>query len=157
MKIRGTLHAATKTLGNGVVIQSSDTTPAFDPPKTLSFSVKYPSSTDGAPITLNVGQSQTISPGQYGAVTINSGGTLTMKAGTYYLKTFDMEASSIVKLDQAAGPVIIYVDTTLIWRGSMQVLPGGALIPISRSFTSGRRRSRSRRCSTARSSRPTPR
>ncbi|MEP7051783.1 MAG: hypothetical protein ABJB12_15575 [Pseudomonadota bacterium] len=36
VKVRGTLHAANRTLGNSVVINASDRTPHFDPPKNLS-------------------------------------------------------------------------------------------------------------------------
>ena len=124
VRVRGILHAATRTLGNGVQIATSDLTPAFDPAKSLSFSVKYPTSTTGPAITLNSGQSSSIAPGQYGIVTLNSGATLTLSAGVYYLKTLTMEASSIVKLNQAAGPVIIYTDTAFTARGTFLPLSG---------------------------------
>ncbi|HYP99040.1 MAG TPA: PQQ-binding-like beta-propeller repeat protein [Polyangiaceae bacterium] len=119
VKVRGTLHAASRLLGSSVVINASDTAPHFDPPKTLSWTVTYPSTTSGPDQLLNAGVSKSLSPGQYGAVTLNSQSTLTLTAGTYYLKSLDIESQATVKLDQATGPVIIYVESTLISRGAI--------------------------------------
>ena len=117
-KVRGTLHASHRTLGNSVQITTLDATPTFDPLSTLSWTVKYPSATTGANVALNAGQSRSLAPGQYGAVTLNSQATLTLHAGTYYLSSLDLESASTVQLDQTAGPVIIYADTNLILRGT---------------------------------------
>jgi Lectin C-type domain len=120
--VRGTLHAAARTLGSNVQITSSDTAPAFDPVQALSWTVAYPSTTTGPAVLLNAGQSQSLAPGQYGQVTLNSQSTLTLHTGTYYLSGLDLESASKVNLDQSAGPVIIYADTGLILRGSFASL-----------------------------------
>jgi hypothetical protein len=122
-RIRGTLHAATKQLGNDVQITTLDATPRFEPLTSLSWTVRYPTTTTGAEVRLNAGQSRSLAPGQFGDVTLNSQSTLTLKTGTYYLRTLDLESASNVKLDQSAGPVIIYVETgNLILRGSISSL-----------------------------------
>jgi hypothetical protein len=125
VQVRGVLHAATATLGNGVVITGGqDTAPVFDPPATVTWNVTYPSGT-GPSYTLNSGQSKTLSPGLYGSIILNSGATLTLSAGTYYLVGLDMESASTVKLDQTNGPVIIYMSDKLILRGTFVSLSGG--------------------------------
>ena len=118
-KVRGTLHAKTRTLGSNVQIGTWDSAPIFDPLSTLSWTVKYPTPTNGANVTVNAGQSQTLAPGQYGVLTVSSQATITLRSGTYFLKSLILESASTVKLDQAAGPVIIYADTTVALRGTI--------------------------------------
>jgi hypothetical protein len=125
--VRGTLHAANRQLlGTNSVIDSIDPTPVFDPASTLSWNVTYPSAAVGPSVTVNAGQTGTLAPGQYGDVLVNSRGTLKLSAGTYYLKSLDIEPQSTVTLDQAAGPVIIYENDKVILRGSFVVPAGGS-------------------------------
>jgi hypothetical protein len=68
-----------------------------------------------------------LAPGQYGDVTINSGGALTFKSGTYYLRALKIQSNGTLKLDQANGPVIIYVETDQVnLRGAISSLTGAA-------------------------------
>ena len=59
VRVRGTLHARTRTLGNGATIQASDLNPAIDPPATLSWQVSYPPGT-ATDVTLNTGGARTL-------------------------------------------------------------------------------------------------
>src|SRR4051812_9504760 len=57
--VRGTLHAKTRTLGNSVVITTSDLNPPIDPAQTLTWQVSYPAGTAND-ITLNSGDARTL-------------------------------------------------------------------------------------------------
>jgi hypothetical protein len=123
--VRGTLHARTRTMQEGALVTAWDQNPAFDPVSSLSWQVSYPSGT-ALPITLNSGQSAAPEPGKLGVVTLNSGATLTLKTGTYYLTSLTLNTSSTLKLDQARGPVIVYVTDGLTARGAIVPLSGSA-------------------------------
>lgn len=118
-----TLHARTRTNGNNVSVTTWDQNPAIDPVQTLTWQVNYPSG-PANPVTLNSGDSKILDPGKYGAVTANSGSTLTLRTGTYFLTTFSLQSSSIIKLDQARGPIVVYVTDSLPLRGVFQPLTG---------------------------------
>jgi hypothetical protein len=123
--VRGILHAQTRTVGSNVVIDGSDTTPPFDPPSTLSWTVTYPAGT-GPDLILNPDEVKSGTPGLYGSMTVNSRATLTLAAGTYYLTNLDVEPQATIRLDQAKGPVVIYVANGLILRGSFLSVSGDA-------------------------------
>jgi hypothetical protein len=123
--VRGTLHARTRTLGTGVVITASDLSPAIDPPSTLSWQVNYPPGPANN-LTLNSGGAQTLLPGKHGIITLNSQSTLTLQTGTYYLDTLSVQSASVVKLDQARGPVIVYTKDSVTLRGAFTPLVGTA-------------------------------
>jgi hypothetical protein len=128
VNVRGILHAATLAtpLGNGVVISSRDSTPNFDPLSKLAWTVTYPSSTPGPDVNAFVDESKNVDPGQYGTLNASSRGTLTLRTGTYYLSSLIIESAGTVRLDQSAGPVIIYMTNTLTLRGSIVSLSGAA-------------------------------
>lgn len=123
--VRGTLHARTRTLGSNVVIDASDLNPNIDPTQTLSWKVSYPPGPQND-VTLPPGDNEVLEPGKYGVVTLNSPSTLTLRTGTYFLKTFSAQSSSVIKLDQAGGPVIIYTTDNLTLRGTFTPLTGTA-------------------------------
>lgn len=121
-KVRGTLHAKTRTLINGATTTAWDQNPNLDPPATLSWRVSYP---NGAANTVVVSSGrQPLAPGKYGDVTVNSPGKLALKTGTYYLTSLIVNTSAVVELDQANGPIVIYVTNGFTWRGSFQLLSG---------------------------------
>lgn len=125
VQVRGTLHAATHVYGNGVTPPPLDSAPAFDPLNTLSWSVKYPTTGTGPAVNVNSQQSVAMAPGQFGDVNVNSQGTLNLRSGTYYLRTLTLQSAAVVKLDQADGPVIIYVETgQLALRAPFTTLTG---------------------------------
>jgi hypothetical protein len=123
VSVRGTVHATTIKPGNGTTIAKTDTTPRIYPTSTLSWTVTYPTGT-GPNVTLNAGQAQTLSPGLYGSINLGSQSTLTLSTGTYYVSSFVVQnAQTTVNLNQANGPVILYVASSL-------TLNGGSFIPL---------------------------
>jgi hypothetical protein len=118
--IKGTLHATQVIKGLFDVVGATDNTPAFDPPATLSWTVTPPS--PGSNVTVNIGQSQSLMPGSYGTVTVNSLGSLTLSTGTYYLANLNLLPQTTVYLNQANGPVIIYVTGAVVLQGTFNSL-----------------------------------
>jgi hypothetical protein len=125
VRVRGTLHARTRTNGSSVAVTTWDQNPAFDPAQTLSWKVDYPAG-PAADLTLNSGVSAPLAPGKHGNVTLNSQSTLTLQTGTYYLTSLIMQSASTVRLEQASGPVVIYVTNGLTLRGTFVPVTGTA-------------------------------
>ena len=131
VKVRGKLHATTVVLnpatGGGQTIASRDSAPVFDPTTSLSWTVTYPSATVPAPIWVNPPDVIPLAPGQYGSVTTNTGGTLNLSSGTYYFEELHLNSGSTINLNQADGPIILYVATSdLNLRGTMVPSPAGS-------------------------------
>lgn len=59
-----------------------------------------------------------LAPGSYGSVTVNSRATLTLSTGTYLFASFDTEPQATLNLNEAAGPIFIYVQNTLLYKGT---------------------------------------
>jgi hypothetical protein len=125
VRIRGTLHARTRTLGNSVTVPTWDSRPAFDPVSTLSWEVKWPAESAGN-FTLNSGQAGGLAAGRHGHVTLNSQTTLNLESGTYYFTSFTVQTGAVVNVHAANGPVVVYVADALTWRGSFQTASGPA-------------------------------
>lgn len=125
VRIRTTLHARTRTLGSNVIVPTWDKNPALDPPQVLSWDVTYPSA-GGPDFTLNSGAVGWMSPDRWGTVNVNSQATLTFETGTYYLTALNLQSGATLKLDQARGPVIVYVSNTLAFRGTVVPAAGVA-------------------------------
>jgi hypothetical protein len=89
-----------------------------------SFSVTFP--TAGAAVTLAVNEQRAIAPGSHGAVTMNTASVLFLRSGDYYFTSLDVQPQSVLVLDDSAGPVRIYVKSSLIFRGSAQNSLGAA-------------------------------
>jgi hypothetical protein len=122
--VYGAVNAATVNRGNGTVIDKPiDRTPLLDPANKIAWKTRFPT---GTPTNVNLepNKTRTISPGLYGSVRLASGATLTMNAGTYHLDSLDVEPQATVKLVQDSGPVIIYVATSIIYRGSFVATNG---------------------------------
>jgi len=81
----------------------------------------------GANINVPANGTRILSPGSYGAVRVNSKGTLILSAGDYYMNVLDAGASStILSINASAGAVNIYVVNDLKFGSSMQVkITGG--------------------------------
>lgn len=117
MNLTGTLHATSAVTTIGDRIGGRDTNPLFDPTNTESWSVTWPTgmATD---VSVPQTQTQTIAPGLYGTVAVNSNGTLNLAAGTYYITTLTAQPQSRISVAGATGPVIVYVSTSATLRGS---------------------------------------
>src|SRR5262249_5998001 len=47
------------------------------------------------------------------------GASLRLRAGTYFIDQLDLESQAGVTLDDSAGPIAIYVQSALIYRGNV--------------------------------------
>jgi DNA-binding protein YbaB len=90
----------------------------------LRVGVVFPS-TASANINVAPSGSTTAAPAYYHSIVVNAGATLSIQSGVYYADTFDLEPGSKVIIDASAGPVIFWVKTTLIFRGTFQDKAGG--------------------------------
>jgi hypothetical protein len=94
-------------------------------PAIASWSVTVPSTSLGNRV-LAPDAVLAISPGRFGAVTVNSRATLQLGAGTYFFDSLDLEPQALMAADAAVGPVLIYVQGGLIMRGRITVKNGNA-------------------------------
>ncbi len=72
----------------------------------------------GPAVAVASGADRRLEPGRYGAAQVLAGGTLTLSAGTYYLTSLRVAPNATLSLDESAGPVIIYVQTTFAFGGT---------------------------------------
>ncbi|MGH7271313.1 MAG: hypothetical protein ACREJ3_12870, partial [Polyangiaceae bacterium] len=125
-------------LVSGFITSASTVTPqpgatitgSVVPNPTLSLPVPdasftFPSSNAGD-IVLLPGQTQTLAPGAYGAVSVPAGATLTFSRGTYDFNSLDIEPLATVNLDQTNGPIAVYVQSSLTFRSSFKSIGGAA-------------------------------
>lgn len=86
------------------------------PTRTFSWDVEFPSSP--APLALiPVGASVTLDPGAY--QTFNQhGGEVFLRTGTYYFDSFSTEPAAAIRIDNASGPVLIYVKNGFTFKGA---------------------------------------
>jgi hypothetical protein len=77
-------------------------------------------------VVVAVNGTGTAAPGRYGTFQIFSGGKLNLTAGTYFIDNLDLEPSAKLVLNQDAGPVILYVRTSSIFRGAVTTTSGVA-------------------------------
>jgi len=123
LHLTGTLHASTVTADPTAVVGTYDRTPVFDPVSTVSWNVAFPSPLSAAVHVLN-GQSKALVPGGYSNLSVDAGGTVTLASGTYFLSSLTITAGSTVKLNQANGPVIVYVSDAITINATLKSLTG---------------------------------
>jgi hypothetical protein len=115
--VNGKIHGAvTVTKGTGVTINAQDHT-AFTT-TTATSSVTFPTQNAGG-LDLEPGTISTLGPGSYGAIAVKSNSTLHISSGSYRFESLDLETSSNLALNTAAGPITIYVRGTTILRGKI--------------------------------------
>ncbi len=107
----------TGTITTGVQI-------ALPPGKNLS-GIVFPSPL-GAARDLEPGVVETLPPGSYASIAVKSRAVLTLSSGTYFVGNLDLEPQATVNLNQAAGPVQLYVQSSIIDRGEIQSISGAA-------------------------------
>jgi len=123
--VLGTVHSPAVTRGNSVRIDKGiDSTTSLAPANVMSWTVTYPAGSI-VNVILQPGQSASKPPGRYGVVSVASRATLTLAAGTYFLDSLDLEPSAKISLSQDGGPVIVYVRTSLIFRGAIGATAAG--------------------------------
>jgi hypothetical protein len=66
-----------------------------------------------------------LAPGRYQSLTVNDAAKLTLSAGDYHFDALDLKANSILKINDSAGPVRVFVGSTLAARGTVQRVAAG--------------------------------
>ncbi len=118
-RVNGSLRSAsTVSQDSGVVVTGGVTanTP-LGTPDLSTWKIQFPQSSQN--VTLTSGQSASLAPGAYGAVTVYQSARLSLRSGTYYFDQLDLELQGNIQLDASAGPIIIYAQTKLVYRGNM--------------------------------------
>jgi hypothetical protein len=121
LSTQGGLQAQNQTTIMGGMY--STTVPSI--PALASWTVTVPSTSAGN-ITLAPDVRQVLAPGRFGAVTVNSRAVLSIGAGTYFFDALDLEPQSVLDVDAAAGPTLIYLQGNLIFRGGISIKSGAA-------------------------------
>jgi hypothetical protein len=117
-----TIHtSAGITRGNNDVIGSIITTTPVLPP----FPTINQQFTGTQAITVAPDATQTLAPGQYGAVTVYSRGRLVLSAGVYVFTALDLEPEAVLVVPSAtAQNVQIFVRDSVIYRGRTATASG---------------------------------
>jgi hypothetical protein len=113
----GTLTRLNQVTVSGTVTEhASLVLPAFP-----TITAAWPSSNSG-PVSLEPNQQRTISPGNYGAVTIKSGAKLVLLPGTYFFTSLDLEPQGRI---QTGGATTLDVrDSVVASRSQIRFSPG---------------------------------
>lgn len=83
---------------------------------TFSWDPKYTPSSE--PAIVYGGQTRALAPGSYGMVTSYPSALVQLRTGTYFIDQLDIEQASRFSFDTSAGPIYLYVKTSLVMRGS---------------------------------------
>jgi hypothetical protein len=122
----GKVVAAKTTQGNGVHVDGGlDIKTAVTPATITTWTVTYPAATV-ANVVVPVNGTSTSPPGRYGMFQVFSGGTLKLSPGTYFIDSLDLEPGAKLVLNQDAGPVVLYVSSSVIYRGAISTTSGVA-------------------------------
>jgi hypothetical protein len=97
---------------------------AFVPTQPLAWSVTFATPNQGS-VVVAPDTTRVLTPGVYGAGSVQSRAVLKLRSGTYYFDSLAFEPQAVLELDQAAGAVTIYVKSQLTFRGSTRVTGGG--------------------------------
>jgi hypothetical protein len=92
--------------------------------------VVFPSTNSG-PVRVRRNETRALSPAAYGVVRVDPAGKLVLTTGTYFFEELDLDPSSRVDLDQAAGPVSLYVRNKIEYHGQIASIsgsPGGFVL-----------------------------
>jgi hypothetical protein len=90
------------------------------------LNVAFPSSQGRPSISLEPGTPGSATPGVYTSVSVKTGATLSLAAGTYFFDSMMLEPTSTVSLDSQGAGVTIYVRNDLTVRGAIVDRLGGA-------------------------------
>jgi hypothetical protein len=101
--------------------------PAF-PPISATFA-------GGAPVTVFSQQTRPLAPGQYGAVTVDSQGSIVLSAGIYDFTSLDVESQAVIVVPSATSEATqIFVRDSITYRGATQT-GAKALAPLYLGYT----------------------
>jgi len=91
----------------------------LQPVTSFSWSVTFPPASNS--LIAYPGTTQSASPGAYGGLFVYPNATLKLTSGVYYLDQFDTEEQGTLALDTTNGPVIVYVRTSVVYRGATTI------------------------------------
>lgn len=122
----GKVVAARTTQGTNVHVDGGlDTKTVLTPATITTWTVTYPAATV-TNVVVPINGTSTAAPGRYGTFQVFAGAKLNLTAGTYFLDTLDLEPGGKLILNQDAGPVLLYVRTSVIYRGAVSTTSGVA-------------------------------
>lgn len=132
LRHRGLVQGSIFTTGPVVGLETSQvqgsviTDYQFDPPGELSWNVRIPPELIGD-LALEPDQHLHLTPGRYGTVSIKSRSSVTLEAGDYFMASLRvLEPQSELRIDDSAGPVRLYVEDNLVFRGAILRAAGAA-------------------------------
>jgi hypothetical protein len=102
-----------------VVTGTTDGAATLSPARESTWQVTFPANAAGDVDVQPNGQRSAILGG-YGAVSVKSGGKLTLSGGTYGFEALTLEPGSSLILDDHAAPVLVYVRGAFVFRGRTQ-------------------------------------
>jgi hypothetical protein len=108
----------------------------YVPSHALAWNVTFITPTQGN-VFVSPDTTRVLVPGAYGSVSAHSGAVLKLSTGTYYFDSLGLEPQAVIELDQAAGPVSIYVKSQLTFRGSARGTGGATPALIVGYFGTG--------------------
>ncbi len=76
------------------------------------------------PVTVGPDATRTLAPGRYGALAVNSRSTLNLSTGDYAFTNAMIEPTTTIRIDDAAGPVRLFLDGNLTFRGTITTVSG---------------------------------
>lgn len=84
--------------------------------RTLAWEVEFPAEVTALPDPINA--TMALDPGRYGVFNVHNSGVVTLRTGTYYFDSFNTEPQGRLELDNASGPVVVYVKGGFIYKGT---------------------------------------
>ena len=110
------------TAVNGASVSGTTTQNTTVQTRTVTISVIFPTSTNNQNVATDLGN---LAPGAYGTFTFNSGGAVTLSAGTYFFQGLSFNSGSTMRINSSGGSVFIYVMSTLAFERATQTLVAG--------------------------------
>lgn len=109
---------------DGVVVTGTSTSGAtLTPFSTDTFVVAQKDDTS-KPYDIQPDQRLALSPNAYGALSLKSRATLSLRSGAYGFTSVGVEPDAVLELDDAAGPVLLFVQDGFTFRGRIRNLAG---------------------------------
>lgn len=125
-RIEGSLLTTTApTLKHDATVAGGITTDARLTPLTR-LDWMPPAPLAGSDFTLKPNATGALSAGAYRNVTIFPRANVTLAPGVYQMNNFDLKPQATLTLDNRSGPIVIYVASTLIMKGTVELLGSGS-------------------------------
>jgi hypothetical protein len=111
---------ALSTTALSKLLGTVNTHAVLTPAVTQSLPANFPASGD-VDILLEPGQTASPAPGRYRNAQVKSRAQLNLRSGTYFFETFSvLEPQALINLDERQGPVIIFANQPITFRGIVQ-------------------------------------